>query len=366
MIFHLATVFALSTTFLAPTSEPASHTRASLAAFEHALPQAKPDPVQWPPPGVYRAGRDGVTVPRILKNTGPMYTPEAMRARIEGAVVVEAIVEEDGTVGEVRVLRSLDRNYGLDEEAVKAARAWRFVPAMKDNAPVRCLVALEMTFSLDHGPTSPAPLAWPAMFPTRPWESPDNGMWKEYTSETGGTRLTFRAPESWTVQEQPDWGWVAVQNGARDTRIVRITGRRTSAALVPHSSSRLSQQALLTAIARVKQQLVAAGSKARVEASAQVNPAGRLWLWYEMWVPADDLRMPRPLGAAPPAWADGARAWSFVTTAGPLEIVVDCYVLHDREAAASESQARQLRAATVFEAILSSMVIEQSAPLPHL
>jgi periplasmic protein TonB len=75
-----------------------------------------------------------------------------MRARIQGIVVLECVVETDGTVGEVKVLKSLDATYGLDDEAVKATRQWHFKPGMRKGKPVPVAVALELTFTLRDGP----------------------------------------------------------------------------------------------------------------------------------------------------------------------------------------------------------------------
>jgi protein TonB len=99
----------------------------------------------WPPPDVVRAG-NGVAHPRLIKETKPNYTGEAMRQRIEGVVWMEAIVEADGSVGEVRVTQSLDKEYVLDEEAVRAVKQWRFAPAMQEGEPVRVLVEVQMSF----------------------------------------------------------------------------------------------------------------------------------------------------------------------------------------------------------------------------
>jgi protein TonB len=78
--------------------------------------------------GAYRPG-SGIENPLVLREVKPQYTPDAMRAKIQGTVVLECVVLPDGTVGDVRVNRSLDPVFGLDQEAVKAARQWRFVPA---------------------------------------------------------------------------------------------------------------------------------------------------------------------------------------------------------------------------------------------
>jgi TonB family protein len=97
--------------------------------------------------GVYRPG-SGVTVPRPVREVKPQYTSEAMRAKIQGEVWLEAVVLPDGTVGSVEVVRSLDSVFGLDQEAIKAARQWRFVPGMRFGQAVPVLVTISMTFTL--------------------------------------------------------------------------------------------------------------------------------------------------------------------------------------------------------------------------
>jgi len=97
--------------------------------------------------GVYRPG-SGVTTPTLLREVKPQYTSEAMRAKIQGLVTVEAIVLPDGTVGSVEVVRSLDSVFGLDQEAVKAVRQWRFVPGKRLGQPVPVLVLIEVGFTL--------------------------------------------------------------------------------------------------------------------------------------------------------------------------------------------------------------------------
>lgn len=91
---------------------------------------------------------NGITTPTILRNPNPTYTSEAMRAKITGAaVLLEVIVRADGTVGDVRVLRSLDR--GLDQEAIKAAKLWLFAPARnRAGTAVAVTVQIELAFRL--------------------------------------------------------------------------------------------------------------------------------------------------------------------------------------------------------------------------
>lgn len=96
---------------------------------------------------VYKPG-DGVSLPRVLKQVKADYTNEAREQRIEGNVVMDIVVRADGSVGDVKVTRSLDSVYGLDANAVKAMKQWRFEPGKKDDKPVAVAVTVEMTFAL--------------------------------------------------------------------------------------------------------------------------------------------------------------------------------------------------------------------------
>jgi periplasmic protein TonB len=97
--------------------------------------------------GVYRPG-SGIENPTVLREVKPQYTADAMRAKIQGSVILECVVLPDGTVGQVSVLKSLDPVFGLDQEAIKAAKLWRFVPARRQGQPVAILINIELTFTL--------------------------------------------------------------------------------------------------------------------------------------------------------------------------------------------------------------------------
>jgi len=112
-------------------------------------PTVPPDTIpDWAPPGVELPGKNGVTAPRVLHEAKPLYTADAMHEKIHGTVVVWCIVEKDGRVGEVKVVSSLDKVHGLDDEAVRTVKKWRFAPATKDGVPVPVLVSIELTFTL--------------------------------------------------------------------------------------------------------------------------------------------------------------------------------------------------------------------------
>ncbi|MEQ1869706.1 MAG: TonB family protein [Vicinamibacterales bacterium] len=85
---------------------------------------------------------------RVVRKVSPEYTPEATRAKIEGTVLLRALVQPDGTVTNVSVIRSLDKQYGLDEQAMMALRQWRFEPSRRNGEPARSVVQVQMTFNL--------------------------------------------------------------------------------------------------------------------------------------------------------------------------------------------------------------------------
>ena len=102
---------------------------------------------QADPPQVYAPG-NGVSLPVLVKEVRPQYTQAAREARIEGTVLLETVVLADGTIGDVTVTRSLDAVLGLDQEAVVAAKQWKFKPGTKDGKPVAVRVSIELTFTL--------------------------------------------------------------------------------------------------------------------------------------------------------------------------------------------------------------------------
>jgi TonB family protein len=95
---------------------------------------------------VYKVGDEGVTPPVPVSKTKVSYTAEAMRQRIEGSVILQAIVTEQGLADQITVVQSLDD--GLDAQAVEALRGWRFTPGQKDGTSVPVEVHVEVVFTL--------------------------------------------------------------------------------------------------------------------------------------------------------------------------------------------------------------------------
>src|SRR5207237_2396389 len=89
--------------------------------------------------GEYHPG-NGVTTPELLREVKPNYTGDAMRAKLQGGVDMEAVVMPDGSVGRVKITRSLDRAFGLDDEAIKAVKQWSFKPGMPRGQQIAVIV----------------------------------------------------------------------------------------------------------------------------------------------------------------------------------------------------------------------------------
>ena len=95
--------------------------------------------------GVYRPG-GGVLAPVLVVEVRPTYTLDALRNRVQGTVMLEAVVRRDGLAHAIRVVRSLDP--GLDAQAVEALRQWRFRPGRLGDSPVDVLVSVVIDFRI--------------------------------------------------------------------------------------------------------------------------------------------------------------------------------------------------------------------------
>ena len=97
--------------------------------------------------GPYGVG-NGVTAPDLVHRTQPQYSADAMRAKLQGVAVLTGIVGVDGRLHDIRVARSLDATFGLDQEAIACVRQWRFRPGTRQGKPVAVYVTIEVAFNL--------------------------------------------------------------------------------------------------------------------------------------------------------------------------------------------------------------------------
>ena len=73
-------------------------------------------------------------------------TPIARSARVSGIVILEAVIAEDGTVRDVKILRSIPL---LDKAAVHAVRQWRFTPTLLNGQPIPIVMTVTVAFTLN-------------------------------------------------------------------------------------------------------------------------------------------------------------------------------------------------------------------------
>lgn len=96
--------------------------------------------------GYYHVG-GGISAPQPLNTVEAEFSDEARRAKYQGVVLIQMIVDAQGNPQNPRVIRPL--GMGLDEKALEAVRKYRFKPAMKDGkTPVPVMITVEVNFRL--------------------------------------------------------------------------------------------------------------------------------------------------------------------------------------------------------------------------
>ncbi len=98
-----------------------------------------------PCPGPLHVGGD-ITKPVKIFAPQPQYTEIARQARIQGVVIVQAIIDCSGAVTDINVLKALPM--GLTEATVEAISQWRFEPARLNGSPVSVYYNLTVNFRL--------------------------------------------------------------------------------------------------------------------------------------------------------------------------------------------------------------------------
>ncbi|MDQ6801472.1 MAG: TonB family protein, partial [Acidobacteriota bacterium] len=106
---------------------------------------AAPKEPEPKPEGPLRVGGD-VKAPVALHRVEPVYTDLARKAKITGIVIVEAVIDKDGNVDRVKVLKPL--SLGLTEAAEDAVKKWKFKPGTLNGEPVDVIFNLTVNFTL--------------------------------------------------------------------------------------------------------------------------------------------------------------------------------------------------------------------------
>lgn len=107
-------------------------------------------PSQKPPDdflkGVYADDTVDLVQPKVTRSVHPKYTVAAMRAKVQGAVELQAVIDVDGTVARVRVMEGLHPE--LNAAALMAAKQWTFEPGTLNGKAVPVAVKLKFEFRL--------------------------------------------------------------------------------------------------------------------------------------------------------------------------------------------------------------------------
>jgi protein TonB len=92
-----------------------------------------------------------IRAPMQIRKVNPEYPPIAQSARVQGVVILEALIDEQGKVADARVLRSIPL---LDQAAIDAVRQWEYTPTLLNGAPVPVIMTVTVQFTLP-APTQP-------------------------------------------------------------------------------------------------------------------------------------------------------------------------------------------------------------------
>jgi protein TonB len=108
---------------------------------------SSPPPPPLPPAPIRL--HSGMKPPVKIVDVAPAYPAIARTAHVEGVVILEAVLDAQGAVSSVRVLRSIA---ALDQAAVDAVRLWHFTPALLNNQPVPVVMTITVNFTLNREP----------------------------------------------------------------------------------------------------------------------------------------------------------------------------------------------------------------------
>jgi len=303
----------------------------------------------WYEPDVYDSDSPGITMPELVTQTRPNYRGEAMHAGIEGIVSLECLIERDGSVGSVRVRHSLDTAKGLDDEAIRTVRQWRFKPGTKDGIPVRMRVPIEISFWLRGSPYKPE-VGWPKDFQL---SSGKLELTKDRLAEDAvpfaDVLIKIKYPRDWAVGNRVSDGQLILLQRINDREAracALLTPKATEMDLmvpVRDEALRAFEQTL-----RLETASLAGTELKRV---GQIG-AGHLWMWSEVWkgvAPADAARFQSAF--------EGMRVWSFMTTDSRHELNVVCNIMIPRGSSGDELKQTVRRAAEDFATILTGITV---------
>jgi protein TonB len=129
-----------------PGTLPGLGSETRLGALVNVAAPPPPPPVVDPPqPKIARPGFQGIREPKRIAYVAPEYPEIARLSRVEGTVILEAVLDVTGRVHSVRVLKSVAL---LDDAAIRAVRQWRYTPTELNGVPVQVLMTITVNFQL--------------------------------------------------------------------------------------------------------------------------------------------------------------------------------------------------------------------------
>ena len=321
-----------------------------VAALGAAFVSAQSADAPWPPPGVIVGGGPGITRPVVITRVQPPYTPAAQKQRIQGVVSVACVIELDGTVGPARVVQSLDKKVGLDEQALAAAKKWRFTTGTKDFVPARMLVTLNLVFSL---PGEKPPSTWPALLTGDATSTIDTSQWREEVADAGKWRVRIRYPETWRPERVPQQLVHLDAQDSEEELFIEQPFTMPQPRVLPVSLRQLDQFAeeIRRRPETIERDMVGVG---------QGISAGRWWLWQELHATLSQFA--HVGGNARSAEFlrrhEGGRFWHFTTIVGN-DMVTMVVVRMIRSGHTPEGIDSDLReSGRIFDQILRRMTFE--------
>ena len=97
--------------------------------------------------------RNGVEKPVRLSGDAPTYSETARKARLQGTVILEAVIDQKGDIGRVRTIKGLPME--LTDQAIVAIKTWKYEPATLDGEPVSVYYQVTVNFRLEKGEKEP-------------------------------------------------------------------------------------------------------------------------------------------------------------------------------------------------------------------
>lgn len=115
--------------------------------WEIGIPDGPPEPQG---DTIARVGQVGVEQPVFTNKVKPKYPERAAKIKLQGYVILEAVLRKDGTVDDIKVLRGLGKGkFGFEEEAIKALKDWEFLPGKVSGKPADVRMTLKIDFMLN-------------------------------------------------------------------------------------------------------------------------------------------------------------------------------------------------------------------------